>query len=297
MIRELVIGASGLVGSHLYRIARRSGSAVVGTYWSHPLPGLRFLDIRESDAVERLLEEFDPEVIYLPAARPNVDWVEEHPAESRLVNVEGPLQLIRLLRGSRRKLVYYSSDYVFDGEAGPYDESDVPHPINEYGRQKLAVERAIQENLDLWLILRVTVVYGWEQEGKNFAQRALRVLRAGGTVKAPTDQLGNPTYASNLAEASRELALRGFVGLFHLAGPERVSRYEFARELARVFELNEERVLPVKTSELNQKAKRPLNAGMVVTKAQAVLNVRLLGYKEGLSQMKSEVLYCDDGCA
>ncbi|MGE5482645.1 MAG: SDR family oxidoreductase [Bacteroidota bacterium] len=297
MTRELVIGASGLVGSHLFRSARRSGSSVVGTYWSHPLPGLRFLDIRDSDAVERLLEEFDPEVIYLPAAQPNVDWVEDHPAESYLVNVKGPLQLIRLLRGSRRKLVYYSSDYVFDGEAGPYDESAAPHPINEYGRQKLAVERVMQENLDLWLILRVTVVYGWEQQGKNFAQRALRVLRAGGTLKTPIDQLGNPTYVPNLAEATRELALRGFVGLFHLAGPERVSRYEFARELARIFELDEERVLPAKTSELNQNAKRPLNAGMIVRKAQAALSVRLLGYKEGLSQMKSEGLSYDDGCA
>lgn len=297
MTRELIIGASGLVGSHLYRSARSSGNSVVGTYWSHPLPGLRFLDIRNSGALEALLEECDPEVIHLPAAQPNVDWVEEHPAESHSVNVEGPLRLIRLLRGSRRKLVYYSSDYVFDGEAGPYDESAVPHPINEYGRQKLIVEQAIQENLDFWLILRVTVVYGWELEAKNFAQRALHVLRRGGTLKAPTDQLGNPTYAPNLAEASRELALRGFVGLFHVAGPERVSRYEFARELARSFQLDEGRVLPAGTWELNQRAKRPLNAGMIVTKAQEVLSVKLLTYKEGLLQMRSEAVSYDDESA
>lgn len=288
MSRELVIGASGLIGSYLYRSARNAGSAVVGTYWTHPAPGLRFLDIRDMRAVEKLLEEVNPEVIYLPAAQPNVDWVEAHPRESWSVNVEGPLGLIRLLRRSEKKLVYYSSDYVFDGEAGPYDESAPPRPINEYGRQKLVVEQSIQESLDLWLILRVTVVYGWERQGKNFAERALRTLRAGEPLKAPVDQLGNPTYAPNLTEASRELALGGAVGVFHVAGPDRVSRYEFAQELAKVFGLDDGKVIPVTTLELNQRAKRPLNAGMVVTKAQSVLRVRLLGYKEGLERMKSE---------
>lgn len=288
MSRELVIGASGLVGSYLYRSALESGSMVVGTYYSHPVPGLRRLDMTDQRALGRLLEDTDPGVVYLPAAQPNVDWVEAHPLESRTVNVEGPLSVVQLLRGSKAKLVYYSSDYVFDGQGGPYVEDDVPNPVNEYGRQKLEVERAIQESLDRWLILRVTVVYGWERQRKNFAHRTIETLRSGGVVKVPTDQMGNPTYAPNLAEASRELALGSACGIFHLAGPLRVSRYEFARELVRVFGLPEEGVVPVTTEQMRQRARRPLNAGMITTKAMAHLTVRLVDYSEGLRQMRAE---------
>jgi len=288
MRRELVIGASGLIGSYLVRDAKQAGAAVTGTYCTQRMPGLRRLDITAERAVAEVLEHVQPSVVYLPAARPGVDWVEEHPEESASVNVTAPLRIIRLLEGTDGTLVYYSSDYVFDGRDGPYVEADEPNPVNEYGRQKLAVERAIKERLGNWLILRVTVVYGWERRRKNFVHRAMCHLRSGGVLEVPADQFGNPTYAPDLASASRDLVGRNARGLFHLAGEARASRYELALEMARVFGLPCDRIRPVATSSLQQRAKRPMNAGMIGTKAQDVLGAPLLGYPEGLRRMREQ---------
>ncbi|MFZ5816089.1 MAG: SDR family oxidoreductase [Bacillota bacterium] len=288
MRRELIIGASGLVGSYLYRHAQQSGAEVYGTYCTHPAPGLLHLDMTDRAALARSLEQTAPDVIYLPAANPNVEWVEEHPEAAYQVNVAAVLGLCDLLQGARVKLVYYSSDYVFDGRSGPYTETDRPNPVSEYGRQKLAVEEAIQARLRDWLILRVTVVYGWEARSKNFAHRTVSQLRNGQPLRVPVDQYGNPTYAPNLAEASRELVAAGATGLFHLAGETRQHRFDFAREVARVFDLPAELLIPVTTDQLQQKARRPLEAGMVVSKAAALLKTPLLGSTAGLLRMKDE---------
>ncbi len=287
-MRELIIGASGLIGSHLYREAARNGEAVMGTYCGRPGSDLTFLDLSNDADLDRILQEFDPNVVYLPAAIPNVDWVESNPDLAKRINVDSPLRLIELLRHSGVKLVYYSSDYVFNGQDGPYSEEDGPDPVNEYGWQKLRVEEAIQSNLTDWLVLRVTVAYGWERQPKNFAHRLVNQLRAGESVRVPSDQFGNPTYAPNLSQATRELVSIKARGIFHLAGETRVARYEFAREIARVFVLPEDRVLPVTTVDLNQTARRPLNAGMIVKKAQGLLKTPLLGHRPGLLRMREE---------
>jgi dTDP-4-dehydrorhamnose reductase len=288
MIRETIIGASGLVGSQLLVEAERSGAEAVGTYCRHPAPGLVALDITDPEAVSAFLKEYRPDVLYLPAALPNVDWAEEHPEESTRVNVDAPLELVRRLEGTRTLLVYYSSDYVFDGRSGPYKEEDRPNPVNEYGRQKLRVENAVESALEFWLILRLTVVYGWEMQGKNFVQRSLNRLSRGETIRAPADQIGSPTWSPNMARASRELALSGRTGLYHLAGRDLASRYEFARAIARVFGYDEALVEPIDTPSLGQKAERPLKAGMIVDKVQAVLSTRLVGIADGLAAMRRE---------
>jgi len=288
MRREVVIGASGLIGGYVLRDALMGGAQAMGTYCAHQRPGLKRLDIGDQGGLGQFLEDEQPSVVYLAAALPNVDWVEDHPEESARVNVTGALALISRLRGSKATLVYYSSDYVFDGRTGPYVEEDEPDPVNEYGRQKLAVERAIQRQLDNWLILRVTVVYGWEPLRKNFVQRSVSELRSGGRVQAPVDQFGNPTYAPDLARASRELVRKPARGLFHLVGEARTCRYELALEMAQVFELPCDLIRPVRTSSLKQRARRPLEGGMVVDKARAVLGRPLMSYSDGLRRMRDE---------
>ncbi len=287
MTRELVIGASGLIGSHLLADAQQHGAAA-GTYHTHPVAGLRALDLTDEDATAGLLDEVEPDVVYLPAANPNVEWVEANPQAARALNVEAPAMLARRLRDTGAKLVYYSSDYVFDGTAGPYREEDAPNPLSEYARQKAEVETMLAAMLENWLVLRVTVVYGWDAQAKNFAARAVKTLRAGGQVKAPVDQFNNPTYAPDLAAASRALAARDARGIFHLAGKDVCHRCDFAREIAAVFGLDEALVVPVTTTELAQRAARPLRAGMIVEKAQAVLDFPLRGYREALRQMRED---------
>ena len=284
---HLVVGASGLIGEHLSRAAEQAGAGVVGTYHSHAIPGLRHLDIRDRENVELLFAEIGPAVVYLTAALPNVDRCETNPEETWETNVLGVRHVVGGARSVGAKLVYFSSDYVFDGKAGPYREDEPAHPICEYGRQKLMAEHYVALNASNYLIIRTTVVYGWERQGKNFICRLLNVLGAGQVLRVPHDQLGNPTYAPNLVRVVLELVGAGSEGLFHVVGPDRVSRYEFAREAASVFGLDERLVQPVATSQLGQAAPRPLNAGMMVEKVVAAQTVPLTGYKEGLRALAS----------
>ncbi|MFH0777686.1 MAG: sugar nucleotide-binding protein, partial [Candidatus Eisenbacteria bacterium] len=178
--------------------------------------------------------------------------------------------------------------YVFDGEDGPYTEDDTPSPINEYGRQKLECEEIVQTEITNFVIVRTTVVYGVEARKKNFVAKLIDALSKGDCVRVPSDQYGNPTYVWNVAEASVELARRRDTGIFNVVGATRIDRYGFAREAAREFGLSERLVAPVTTPELTQRAKRPLNAGLVTDKAGAVLKTRLLGTAEGLARMREE---------
>jgi dTDP-4-dehydrorhamnose reductase len=285
---HLVIGASGQVGAHLVRAASEAGCETGGTYYAQPVAGLLQLDIRSWPAVHSLLTQVRPAVVYLPASLTNVDYCELHPEESYAINVLGACHVARCTRAIGAKLVYFSSDYVFDGKAGPYREDDPANPLCAYGRQKVMAEHYIATNVPDYLIVRTTVVYGWEQQGKNFVCRLADTLKAGRVLRVPTDQIGSPVYAPNLAQAVVELALADAQGIYHVAGPQRVSRYEFACEAARVFRLEESLIQGVVTSELGQPAPRPLDAGMVVEKAAAELAVPLMDYRRGLQAMASE---------
>lgn len=285
---HLIIGASGQVGEHLVRAASDAGLEAIGTYHSRPVPGMQRLDIRSQPETQLLITKVRPTVVYLPASLSNVDYCELHPEEGYATNIVGVRNVLQIVNDVGAKLVYFSSDYIFDGKAGPYREDDPANPICEYGRQKLMAEHYVALHARDYLIVRTTVVYGWERQGKNFIYRLLDTLKAGQILKVPVDQIGSPTYASNLAQAVLELALSDAKGVYHVVGLERVTRYEFACEAASVFGLDGSLIQPVATSELGQAAPRPLNAGMVAEKAAAKLTVPLIGYREGLRVMASE---------
>jgi dTDP-4-dehydrorhamnose reductase len=284
---NLVVGASGLVGSHLMQQLRAQGKDATGTYLGRFDPGLRFLDFCDQAASAALLKEVSPAVVYFPAANPNVEWAEQYPDEARRTNVTGAQALLKLAQDAGAKIVYYSSEYVFDGAHGPYREDDTPNPISVYGRLKLEMEEFILKQMPEALILRTTVVYGWEQQPKNYVQRLVASLRAGETeVRAPTDQISSPTFAVNLARASIELAA-GHSGIFHVAGDARCSRYEFALAVADTFALRSDSITGVSTASLGQLAPRPLNAGLLVEKAKSVMSAPLRPYQEGLVGMRA----------
>lgn len=297
-MRSLILGASGLVGRYLFSECTARGGAVAGTYHRNELPELLPLDVTNTEAMTRLVGEFAPDIIYYPAANPNVEWIESEPEASWAVNGAPVEQLVSYLdkHAPDTRLIYYSSDYVFDGVNGPYVETDVPNPICKYGEQKLAVEHLVRENLRNYLIFRVTVVYGWEApQAKNYVHRLVNQLRGGNTagIRAPIDQIGNPSYAPNIARAAVEIAHRGATGVYHLAGNERGSRFDFAQAVLRTWGFDPALVQPVDTAALSQKAARPLNAGMDLSKARAVLGEELSldGYTKALQTMKQEETY------
>jgi dTDP-4-dehydrorhamnose reductase len=262
-LKALVIGASGLVGGALLRALGAAQHDAVGTYRSRPTPGLAPLDVTDLSAVKSLIAEVRPDVTFLTAALTAVDYCEDHEAEARAVNVEAPRAMGEAARAAGSRLVYYSTEYVFDGTAGPYGEDDPISPQGTYAQSKADGERAVREVIQDHLILRTTVVYGWEPNSKNFAMQVWQRLTAGEGMRVPCDQIGNPTLADFLAETSVDLVSRGVTGeTVNVVGLDRVPRTEFATRLARRLGLDERLIEPVRTADLRQRAPRPLDAGL-----------------------------------
>lgn len=287
-MRLLIIGASGQVGHHLMQAAAARGDEATGTYSAHPGGALLPLDIRDAAAVQDTVRAVDAEWVLVPAALGNAERCEAEPEAAAQINVAGVENVARAAARTGARLGYFSSDYVFDGRDGPYDEQALPAPICQYGHQKLAAERAVAALVPDALIVRTTVVYGWEPQGKNFVYRLLGALEDGAPLRVPYDQVGTPTYAPALAHATLRLMDAEVGGIWNVVGSERVDRAEFAREAARVFGGDPGLVEEVDTASLAQLAPRPLQAGLKVDKAAALVPDLLLGYREGLRRMASE---------
>ncbi len=189
--RVLLIGAAGLVGRHVR--AALDGRDVVATYHRDPVEGGVPLDITDAAAVRRLIAESKPAAIVLAAADPYVEGCERDPVGTRRINVEAP----SAIRGAARDatLVVFSSEYVFDGTRLAYREDDAVAPLNEYGRQKVALEE-IARSSPRHLVLRPSGVFGAEPRRKNFVWQLVDRLRAGGTFDVPSDQMITPTDAA-----------------------------------------------------------------------------------------------------
>src|ERR1700730_14937540 len=283
----LVVGASGLVGSALFREFKPC-VPVIGTYCRSVAPTLIHLDLRDQAEVRSVLRNVRPSVVLCPAAEPNVELCEADPVATGRTNVEGLRNLLVATAEIRALLVYFSSEYVFDGTKGSYSEDDVCAPLNTYGRQKLECERMIAEQLDRYIIGRISGVYGWEKQPRNFVVRLIECLSSKRSFRVPRDQVITPTYAPNLAWAVRSLLDGGHNGVFHLAGSLSLCRADFARLVAEVFDLDESLIAPVATSELDLRAARPRAAGLGVAKAQEVLNFPLASPREGLESMRAQ---------
>ncbi|MCX8073860.1 MAG: NAD(P)-dependent oxidoreductase [Candidatus Binatia bacterium] len=258
-MRVLIVGASGFVGSAL--MDAFAGQAI-GTYFQHPKPGLLPLDIRDGQEVAKMVAEVRPAWIFVPAAQPHVDWCEDHPEESRDVNVQGPATVARVAHAHGARVLFFSTDYVFDGAAGPYSERAEPSPINVYGEQKLAAEGLVLAANPENLIVRVCGVYGCEWPPKNFVMTLLKRLRSGEEIRVPSDQWGTPTYVRDIARAVRCLVDAAQAGVWHVAAPDFLPRHEFARRVCAVFGLDPTRIQPTPTAALGQRARRPLRGGL-----------------------------------
>jgi dTDP-4-dehydrorhamnose reductase len=291
---HLVVGASGQVGGALLLELERRELECIGTYNKNLPEDSAFLqlDISAKSQVAAQLEKIRPAFIYLPASFTNVDACEENEALSLAVNVEGVQNVSEAAQAVGAKVVYFSSDYVFDGKDGPYDESTKVSPVSVYGRHKVRAEEIVEDKSggDA-LIVRTTVVYGLERQKKNFVLRLAASLASGLEVPVPTDQVGSPTLNSALAATTIELVLRQEKGIFNVAGDELCSRYDLALAVAEQFELDEGLIVPITTDMLNQKAKRPLQAGLKVDKVRALLgnSAVLTGFHDGLRQLQQAV--------
>lgn len=286
-MRALVIGASGQVGASLLDTLRARGHTAAGTYAQHPADGLDPLDVTDTAAVERAIAQARPDWVLCPAGLTHVDRCEDEPALAFAVNRDGPVAAARLAHLAGAGFVYFSTEYVFDGESGPYAEDDPARPLSVYGESKWQGERDVLALGGRSVVVRTTVVYGPDRQEKNFVYQLIRASRAGQGMRIPADQVSSPTYNQDLAQACVELCERGLTGVYHLAGDGILDRFALAQVACRVFGLDAARLTPVATSALGQKAARPLKAGLVIAKAQAALATPLRTPEAGLRAMRA----------
>jgi dTDP-4-dehydrorhamnose reductase len=283
-MNHLIIGASGFIGNNLYVLLKKMGKNVIGSYYSNPIKDLINLDMMSSDNLDQIFDDYHPKYVYMPAYIPNVEYCEEN-EEPNIINKKGTKNVVKFCEQYNSKLIFYSSDYIFDGKYGPYLETDKPNPLNKYGEDKLYGENEVKK-LEDYLILRTTVVYGYDKSSKNFLMTFAKALLNGKTQKVPFDQIGSPTYVDDLSKITIKLVEAGCKGIYNVVGPDLCSRYVFALKIARFFGLNSDLIKPVSTLELQQNAKRPLRAGLIIDKIRKEIDAKPMHIDEALKDLK-----------
>jgi dTDP-4-dehydrorhamnose reductase len=286
--KVFITGASGLLGSKLVKEFLEE-YGVIPTHCKHSVyPNSVRMDLVDGNEVTRVVSEAKPDFVVHAAAETNVDRCETDKELAWSVNADGTKNIAKACAEIGSKLVYVSTDYVFDGEKGLYTEEDEANPVNYYGVTKLEGERFVRELCEDFVIVRTSVLYGWHPSKTNFATWVIDSLRNGKRISVADDHYNSPTLADNLAEMILRIVEMNVSGVYHTAGSERISRYGFAVETAEVFGLDRSLVTPLKMEDLNVwVAKRPRDSSLSVDKVRREL-VSPLGLNEALKRMKRE---------
>lgn len=263
-MKVIILGCNGLLGQALLRSIPQK-VVVLGVARKQLTLGSNFqlieMDLLEFDKLKKQIEKFQPDYIINAAAYTNVDGCENSKL-SQEVNVKLP----EFLSDLNVRLVHISTDYVFDGKSGPYSEDDQINPISEYGRQKYESEKLVLANTGN-LIIRTSLVYGYGIGlSLNFHDFVKNSLLEEKTIKIVNDQIGNPTLSNDLADAIWLLLKNNSSGIYNVSGSEILSRLQWALQIADFYGLDNQYIKSCKTSELNQKAMRPLKSGFKLTK-------------------------------
>ncbi len=271
--RVLIVGAMGQVGRAVREAFLAQGlpeGRIVGAGRAVDTDCPLVADVSNLSDPYGLMETAQPDVVVNAAGMTWVDGCEADPDKAFRSNATGPEALAKAARAVGARNLYFSTEYVFDGNGGPYREDSPTAPLSVYGRSKLAGERVVQQADPDALIVRTTVVFGPEPRGRNFAYQLAGKLKNGLPVRVPADQISSPTYNRDLAAGVVRLLELGERGVFHLAGPQVIARDEFARRIARVLGWDADLVEGVATSSLAQTAARPLDAGLRIDKFLAI---------------------------
>ena len=262
--RIFITGVNGQLGSTLDKY--------LSSYFNvlNNQEALKNIDISDKSELKYIFKELSPDYIINCAALTNVDFCEQNKSNSYEVNVNGIKNIISCTTNDT-KIIHISTDYVFSGNRNIYNESDIPNPLSYYGKNKLESENILRSSNRNYLIIRPSVIFG--NTGNNFYVWVRDSLKNNKDISVVTDQISNPTWSWSLSEAIYKSILSNITGLFHYAGEEIISRYDFAVKIAKVHGFNTDRIIPIKTSDLNQQAKRPLYSALDNSKIKKIIDV------------------------
>jgi len=264
--RILVIGGSGMLGQQLVYLLKQHDFDVYATYHSESIneDGFFPLDITNADDTVSFIEEIKPDAIVSTAAFTNVDKCEELKDTAFKINVTGTKNVALAAEKVNAKMVYVSTDYIFNGEKGQYKETDKTDPIDYYGFTKLKGEQQVQNICSDFIIARTSVLYGIHKP--NFVTWMISEFEQNKSISIVKDQIISPTHTLDISEQLLALIEDDARGIFHTAGGEIVSRYDFALKTAELFNFDVDLVQSTSMDEMNWVAKRPKNSSLNVSK-------------------------------
>lgn len=290
----LITGGTGLLGKALVE-ELGSASELVATYFGDYefKGGIRYekADVRDRDGYDTLFKSFRPEVLVHTASIGSPDFAEKFRELTWQINIGGVENMIGLCEKYGTKLVFISSNGIYDGDNAPYGEEDLARPVNYYGETKLAGEKLVTKSRVPAAIVRPILMYGWHyaEERPNIVTGAIARLIRGESMNVYDDVFSNPLLSNCCAAAIRALIERDKYEAFNLAGKNRVSIFELIRETAGVFGFDPSLVKPVKQGFFNELVPRPKDTSYRTEKMEKVLGLSPLTVREGLLEMKKRL--------
>ncbi len=295
----LITGSNGLLGQKLvHQLYNNSNYKLIATSKGanriSSLSGFIYeeLDITNQAQVKAVFEKYSPNIVINTAAMTNVDACEDDKEGCWAMNVTAVAYLLEECESYNTHFIHLSTDFIFDGENGPYSENDVPNPLSYYGDSKLASEKVLQNSLyKNWAIARTIIVYGVVEKmsRSNIVLWAKGALEKGEPINVVDDQFRSPTLAADLAKGCIQIADKNAKGIFHLSGKDFMSILELVNRVADFFNLDKSIISSIKSKTLNQTAKRPPKTGFILEKANNDLGYEPHSFEEGLAIVAQEL--------
>ena len=298
MTKILLTGANGLLGQKLVHLLAGNEAAdlVATARGDNRLPHTtgytyRTMDITDRQQVLDVVADVRPDVIIHTAAMTNVDQCETEKDACWKQNVSAVEYIAEACAQNDVFLVHVSTDFIFDGAAGPYDETAEPNPISFYGWSKFAAEKVVMHSTIRWAMARTVLVYGiaHDMSRSNIILWVKKSLEDGKTIKVVTDQFRSPTLAEDLAMGCWLIADQRAEGIFNISGRDVLTPYEMAMQTADYFSLNKSLITKADASTFTQPARRPPRTGFIIEKAQTVLGYQPRSFDEGIAMLARQI--------
>jgi len=279
----LVIGENSLVGSTFLNFFGDNFHTYSTFYHKQIFPNSTKIDlISQSNSLLELLEKFRPDFVIHTVAYPNVDFCETHPQDAKFLHVKLTEQIAKVCESINSKIFYFSTDAVFDGTSETaYSEVDEPNPLSYYGKTKLEAEKILIKASNKNVVLRTTVIYGSDEKSR-FTNWVLKKLYNNEPVPAFTDQFNTPTLVDDLCKSIMHIIEKDVSGIFHASGKTCLSRYDFAKKLAKIFSMDENLIIPTLSSNTKQIAPRPEKGCLNSQHLEKIINFKFSTIDEGL---------------
>ncbi len=294
----LITGSNGLLGQKLVDLLSKEENIqlIATAKGENRLPNLegyvyQSLDITDSQQVNEVFAAYKPQIVIHTAAMTNVDTCESDLEGCESLNVKAVEYIVEACEKQGSFLCHLSTDFIFDGADGPYDEEATPNPISIYGESKLKAEKIIQASSIRWAIARTVLVFGIvpDMSRTNIILWVKKSLEEGKQINVVTDQFRTPTLAEDLAMGCWLIAQKEAEGIFNISGEELLTPYEMAIQTAEYFHLPKELIKPADSSTFTQPAKRPPRTGFILDKAKRVLGYQPRSFNEGIALLAKQI--------